>query len=117
MLHSNEIKEIENRIEEDINQIVEDSLTKSIECYSMKECITGRNYVLAAATRLPRRTQELINRTLKELIMAKHHFIEQEAHSYVYVLQRKTKEDGIPAPVVFNKKNTRFANLRKFNKT
>ena len=60
----------------------------------MKNCITGRNCLLAAAvTRLPRRTLELINMSLKKLKIAKPHLIEEENNHFVYVLQHKTNED------------------------
>ena len=102
VLDNNELEEIENNIQADVDKIIKDHDSNSITNYTINECIAGRNSLIAAAaTRIPRRTAELIRMTLKEFQMAKSHVIEQETF-FIYVLQHKTNTEGIPAPVVFS---------------
>ena len=69
----------------------------------MTQCIKSRNAIIAAATlRIPRRSQEIIERTLKEFDQAKNTVIEEKPF-FIYVLKHKTNKSGEPAPIVVSK--------------
>ena len=104
-LNSNEIEEIQGNINADIQKIIEDKNSNAIKNYTVKQCTTARNALMAAAaTRVPRRTLELVNMTMREFQMGEFKVIAGETHFFVYVLEHKTNEDGVPALVVFNEK-------------
>ena len=111
VLSSAELAEIE-LIKNDINKIITDNSNNVVESYTMKECITARNALMAAAAnRVPRRSLELTKMEIGEYNMAKRLEIEGEVFHIIYVLEHKTNCSGAPAPIVFSELEYRALNV------